>query len=564
MAPVVAAVFLAVSLPAGAQADDPPRLPQICQNEATAAQRMNADVSALEDGVLRLDGRSVVVDGPDADWQVNVVGDGTFTMRFHSMAWLVLAAQRGYPSVDLLLEREAALPDPGHLAEVGELRATGWTQSAVWLRMGVVGCLYRYTQDARLLPVIERLVLANADPFRYRGQPFNRPHNHGTLANLALLEAFRTFARPEWRDLAFRRLDGDAKSVFSDCGMSAEQSTTYHLLNVQVWERSLAQIEDAADTLAGTVRERIGAAALASVRLTRPDGVLEAVGDGNEVLIDPAALGVDVADAETRLWCSRRGWAANRSSWDDSTTHYTLRFGPRRTFHGHVDRGSLTWFTQGVPVFSDRGLYDKTRGARYDWAQSMAAHSTFEPVGATQGGFMKARDLSAARTDVYHLQWSFDRTSMTREISIPLDTVVDDTVVDDSGAPPVPMTSLHVSDVGKARGDRQWMQHWQLSPEWTPLPRATAWEPAAIHAESGLYLYGTCWSGLYMRPTARAVESYPQRRTAVPATSFECGGLGREVKMDTLWVVSPLRGLLSWDRLAGDFGVSADDGDASP
>jgi len=189
--------------------------------------------------------------------------------------------------------------------------------------MGVISCLFSYTKDERLVPVMERLVLANADPHRYRGQPLNRVHNHGTLANLALIEAASVFGRPEWRDLAIRRFDQDAKSVFAKCGMSIEQSSGYHLLNVQLWERSLTAIAAASSTSAQVVGDRIRTAELAVVQLMRPDGVLEAIGDGNESLIDPAKLRVDTAQAPTRLWCMGRGWAANRSSWDDTPPRTT-------------------------------------------------------------------------------------------------------------------------------------------------------------------------------------------------------------------------------------------------
>jgi hypothetical protein len=76
------------------------------------------------------------------------------------------------------------------------------------------------------------------------------------------------------------------------------------------------------------------------------------------------------------LWCRETGWAAD--TVDGS--HFTLRFGPAVDFHGHQDHGGLTWFALGTPVLSDRGLFSKDRGARYDFAHSMAAHSVFEPV----------------------------------------------------------------------------------------------------------------------------------------------------------------------------------------
>ena len=565
VATLAAAMVLGgLALPAAAS----DRLPRICDTEVNAAKRMGADVADLEAaGIIRLDGRDVAVVGPDAQWRQFDRRNATFVTRFHSLAWVVLAARQGYPVVDLVLERDAALPDPGSDAGRERLQSTGWTQSAVRLRIGTISCLYAFTKDERLIPVMDRLVLANADPYRYRGQPLNRVHNHGTLANLALIEAADVFGREEWRDLAIRRFDQDAKSVFADCGMSVEQSSSYHLLNVQLWERSLRAIAESSRISAEIVGERISQAELATVQLMRPDGVLEAIGDGNQVAVDPEALNVDLATAPTRLWCIGRGWAANRSSWDDTATHYTLRFGPRRTFHGHYDHGSLTWFTQGVPVFSDRGLFDKSRGARYQWAQSRQAHTTIDPARSNAQGPTKARDLSDASADRYRVWWQGGPLAWTRDVTIPLqplyvpavsdDTAtVDDTSIDDSAVPLAPLTSLRVDDVATARFDQQWYQNWQLAPGWTVLERTTAWEPAAFHEESGLYLYGTCRSSMDMRMSPTAVEAFPAWRTAVPATTFTCGGLAREVRLDTLWVVTPIEGLLSRDRENDAFTVT--------
>lgn len=570
-----AIVASAVSLPA-ATAEKSPRVPQICKNEINASQRMRADIDALEtDGILGLDGRTIVVRGADADWRPTATGDQTFVTRFHSMAWLVPAVLKGFPAVDLLLERDAALPDPGSARGKGVLPSTGWTEGAVRLRMGTVNCLYEVTHDERLVPVMERLVLAASDPYRYRGLPLKKVHNHGALSNIMMAESAKVFGRDDWWQLALRRFSEDVAGVFSDCGMSAEQSAPYQLLNTQLWQRSLRLMQEEGSRSADAVVEALERASLATLQLARPDGVIEAIGDGNEKTINAADMGVDTSSAGTRLWCSGRGWAANRSSWDDSTTQYVLRFGPRVAMHGHEDHGSITWFTQGVPVFSDRGLYDKARGPRYEWAHSMAAHTTFEPVGVDSTGEMKARNLSAGRVDRYELAWSQGPVSSTRQITLPLDSVLIPASVDDTTIPPptddttivgtgsaddtavlddtlmVPMTSLGIDDLGRSRRDQQWMQNWQLAPGWTLLDGTSPGEPIAYREDAGLYLYGTCWSGLFMRPTPVEREAFPEWRTPVPVTSFLCGGLGREVRMDSQWAVTSVEGTMSWDRTTG-------------
>ena len=533
---------LALTSPVGAARSG--ELPRICSEEETGARQWGADLTRLvSDGIVSLDSRELTVRGEAAQWRLWDHADPAFSTSFHAMSWLVPGLRQGAPVVDILLERDAAIPDPGYLAGSDALKETGWTPGIIRLRMGVVSCLYVATGDERLVPVMDRLVAANLDPYRYRGAPLNKPHNQGTLANMSLLEAARLFDHPEWREAAIRRFEADAHTVFDSCGMTAEQSTLYHRLNVTLWRRTLVQVGtevDAGVDMAAVVRQ----AALATWKLTRPDGVLDAIGTGNRVSITASSLGLeDDTEMPARLYCADLGWAANRSSGDDTATHYVLRFGPRPAQHGHEDRGALTWFTQGVPVFADRGVFDRSRGQRWKWAQSAQAHSTFHGIGATWRRPFTAEYARVGDTDTYRVETSYRRTSLERVFTIPLP--VDDTE-----------SVLQVADIGRSNIDRQWYQRWQLAEGWLPLERTTAWEPAAFHAESGLYLYGSCRSGHYMRMSVAEVETFPAWRVAKPAYALECGGLAKEVRLETLWVVSPVEGTLTWNALTGEYAVS--------
>lgn len=539
------AAALVTSAPAQATRSGTP--PRLCHEEIAGATQWKTDVSQLDEGVLILDGRTIDLRDP-AQWRLSDRVDPAFASRFHSLSWLVPALGTDVDVVGLAVQRAAAVPDPGWRAGSDALQDTGWTAGVIRLRMGTISCLYAATGDARLGPVMDQLVAANLDPYRYRGAPLNKVHNQGTLANIALLEASRVFDRPEWREPALRRFAKDASSVFDPCGMTAEQSTSYHLLNVNLWRRSLALLGAEVD-FGVDMGDEVRRASLATWQLTRPDGQLEAIGTGNPVRLSAQSLGLsptaeDAVALPTRLWCEDLGWAANRSSWDDTATHYVLRFGPRPAYHGHDDRGALTWFTQGVPVFSDRGVYDRSRGQRWDWAESSAAHSTFSSPGMKWRRAFHAQYARVGDADTYRVSTTYVRgASLEREFTIPL--AVDDTE-----------TTLHVVDRGRSAGERQWYQRWQLAEGWQPLERTTAWEPAAVNTATGLYLYGSCASGHYMRTSVREVETYPGWRVVAPAYALECGALGKDVRLETLWVVSPVEGLLTWDRLTGDYSVA--------
>lgn len=518
-------------------------LPRACVEELTGAAQWGVDLSRLaNEGIVVLDRRDLAVRGDRAQWRVWDPADPAFGTSFHAMSWLVPGLREDLPVVDILLERDAAVPDPGFAAGTNALRETGWTTGMVRLRMGTVACVYAATRDGRLVPVMDRLVAANLDPYRYRGAPLNTPHNQGTLANVALLEAARVFDRPEWREPALRRFEADAATVFDECGMSAEQSTTYHRLNLNLWRRALADV-GAEVELGIDMGAAVRQAAIATWQLTRPDGVLEGIGTGNDSRPSFAGLGLaDDTALSAHLYCPDLGWAANRSSRDDTATHYVLRFGPRPALHGHEDRGAITWFAQGVPIFSDRGVYDRSRGERWRWAQSAGAHSTFEGVGMKWKHPFRAEYARVGEADTYRVTTSYRRTSLQREVTVPL--VADDTE-----------SALIVKDTASSPAARQWFQRWQLAEGWQPINRITPWEPAAFHPESGLYLYGSCRSHHYMRTSVRSVETFPDWRVARPAHVLECGGLDRIVRLHTLWIVSPVQGSLAWDADTGEYAV---------
>jgi hypothetical protein len=544
---LVASLLTGLTVAATAQAQTA-RVPAICSTEVNSSRTHGADTRRLAtEGVLILDGRTIQLGGEDGSWRVIDERDNTFNNRFHGMEWIVPFALAGGDAVTLLLERDAQLPDPGGLVPADELRATGWTTGAIRLRQGVVNCLYVLTRDDRLIEAVELLVAANLDPQRYRGRPLRQPHNLGTLANHIMVESASVFEVPEWRDLAFARFSADAGSVFANCGMSAEQSTTYHRLNVNTWQRALRTLRSAEAAKPLSITDRIFEAELALMRLTRPDGILEAIGDGNEINLLTALTALNTDDVPTALWCTSRGWAANRTAWpstmsDDSIIHYTLRFGPSRRAHGHNDHGSMTWFAKGVPVLSDRGLFDKASSDRNRWAQSYAAHSVFEPVGHSMRATTRAsRRNVSPDLDSYRLVTERGGVKRVREVEFSL--------VD-----PV----LRLRDSGSSRHSQQWLQHWQVAPGWKPEPGSTFAEPIASHAK-GLWLYAACHDGVTMRPAVSEVESYPLRRTITPAMHLRCGTMAQQVRMQSILVVSDVNGRFTWNRRTGEYAVTASD-----
>ena len=449
---------------AAATLEFPDGLPDRCKASYRIADQWKSDVSRVAtDRVLVMDGRKVVLKG--RDWAASDPKNPTWTLYFHSMAWLVpLALERPDLAVELLQERDRVLPDPGPGGVKSEIRAEGWTQGQFRTRLETVTCLNELTHDERLRPIADRLAKANMDSARYPGPPNAPVNNHGAMSNVALMQAGKSFGVDDWIHAAVERFQRDMPEVFEDCGMMYEQSSGYQLHNVRLYQKAARLLE----TDIGKPEEALGA-------LVRPDGVLEAIGDGQPR--------TDTPPNGQALWCSRTGWAANTVDG----MHYTLRFGPKAAFHGHRDHGSMTWFAGGVPVLSDRGLFDKSRGARYKFAHDMEAHSVFEPVGhpnlnpSTEGTRLSATS--------YRLEDSDDGVWRKREVDF---------------SP----TKLQVRDFGL--GAKEWIQHWQLAPGWTPT------SSGAVH-DSGAKLTLDCKNFKAVR-----VEAFIAWRQAVPAWDLQC------------------------------------------
>jgi hypothetical protein len=472
--------------PAAARPSDSVDLPGLCNASFNVASARGYDVSKVaSQRVVIYDGVKVRLT-PDG-WAASKSKDPSWALWFHSLNWLVpLALDDPKTAIEVFLERDAALPDPGSATSNKARKPYGWTQGQFRTRLETATCLYTLTRDKRLIPIAKRLVGANMDPERYPGPPRGPVHNHGTMSNIALVQAGRAFDMEQWIDYAVGRFSRDLPEVFSDCGMMWEQSSTYQEHNVSLWNR-------AARVLSVSLEEpefALGA-------LVRPDGVLEAIGDGQP---EPG-----MTPNGGTLWCSDTGWAAGSP---DASTHYTVHFGPETARHGHRDHGSITWYAYDVPVLSDRGLYDKKRDRRFDFAKSMAAHSVFEPVGyvdykATTKG-KRGKGTSFTLTD------SADGISRQRRISISADTLV-------------------VRDRG--RGAKEWIQHWQLAPGWTPT--ATG----AEHS-SGATLTIDC-----PRLKAVSVETFTAWRTSEDAWDLQCRVSARDKKASistTLTVTPPL------------------------
>jgi hypothetical protein len=483
--PVSAPVTAETSPARPSDVSKPPGLQKNCLSEYTVAVQRGTDVSRIaRDGYVVFDRVKVPVTADGLRTAADLAPpDSSWKQWFHALVWLLpLALDRPGLAADLAVRHADALPDPGALADTETQQRMGWTSGNIRNRLEVMRCLYRITGDQRLFAIGRDLGDSLLDPNRYPGWPLSKPHNHGILTNQVMIGSARAFERPEWIRVSYQRLRKDLPGVFSRCGMVYEQSTGYHALNVSLW----SDFPDLAS-------KELVAAQSALAALIRPDGVLEMIGNGQGRVGRPSG---------GRLWCAATGWAANTVGG----MHYILRFGPATDGHGHSDHGAPTWFTAGIPVLSDRGLFDKVRDARRDYATGMSAHSVLEPVGVA--GFNPV--TSGRRTGANSYALRDDTLGISRTRTLRFDR-----------------RELTVTDVATSyrtgASGQQWIQHWHLAPGWRPT------EYGARHP-SGRRLIVRCSGGVL---SPRAVEAYPAWRTAVRAWDLQCRATGSTVRLTT-------------------------------
>lgn len=322
---------------------------------------------------------------PTSWWTRPPVTTPVWLMYFRGLLWTAQvardAAQVGDTStIDALVRTAvasvAANPDPG-------TSAAGWDEGTNLRRQQSLNCLYRVSGgDPRLVPAIEATAKANLDPTRYYGLPRKGVHNHGLMANLALLDAGTLLDRPLWATTATQRMVRDSAASWTPKGFTVEQSSWYMDHNIALWDTAADAVAANADPViaakAAGIRANTTRARGALAHLTSPTGDLIPYGDGSLVRRPVVPQSATVVRDDVA------GVLAGRWSWTDPRSgYYLLRYGPPRQQHGHQDRTALVWYTDGVPVLVDPGTYTYDPHPFGTYGRSTAAHSVLVPKGRT-------------------------------------------------------------------------------------------------------------------------------------------------------------------------------------
>lgn len=387
------------------------------------------------------------------DWTNPPVTNPTWRLWWYSFRWMpplmrraVADGQRQSVAVllDQLLRYYREYPDPGW-------SLLGWDEGASLRRLEVLNCLYDLTRDSRLVGAMQSEAAVQFGP-RYYGPPRYMVHNHGLMANLAVIDAGRLIGRDDWVTRASARVRAEMGLAFTPLGTTYEQSAGYQGYNIPLWVRArdtLAQISPRGANdpdvvaLQGIIARAIGVLQW----LTEPDGRYVLI--GNTTLLPGAA-----APHRTTAGAFRddvAGFGIGRWSWSNpATTYYTVRYGPPRMAHGRFDKGAVTWSAAGARILVGAGSHgNDSNDALVRWQNTPDAYNVAFPVGAA----LRRNPMRVTAATIGQTRHSWRLTS---NVYVRAHTRTVD--VDHPGR------LLSVSDTFSGTGEAH--QVWHLDPAW--------------------------------------------------------------------------------------------------
>jgi hypothetical protein len=358
--------------------------------------------------VLAVRGFAPVDVGEDGDinWSLDPYHHSTWRQWLHGLRWLgalISSPQPAHQARAVTVVRDwLADNDPDRLSQGARAATPERTQVLVCL-VDVVGSA----------PWLVEALDAHA---RILATHFSGDWNQGLDQTAALFTVGCVLGREDAVTLANQRIAAMTPQIVDAQGVSNEQAPGYH---AYVYRR-ISEI----DTLWQECGQRLPDELLARqakmpefiAQATLPDGTLVQLGDtsasrpavtAGTVADYPLSQGATGVPPNQRVAVYGAGYVFGRDHWRPfgTSTHYSLRFGPPRARHGHLDHGSVTWWAQGHPVLVDTGHVGYETGWRRDHVRSRRAHNKLvapEQRGRTATASLSGR-ASSPVADVFEV-----------------------------------------------------------------------------------------------------------------------------------------------------------------
>jgi hypothetical protein len=333
--------------------------------------------------------------GGNINWSLNPYKNASWYMWFHSLRWIgqgVIAASNG----DLTaLTRVNTIAYDWYRdnpyswkANVGAWESTMHrTNVLICLRQAILSGLKVTTLPARYA-WLDTALLSHA---RFLTNYWSGAWNHGTDESIALFGVGVTLNRSDYKNLAVQRLAAGITTSIDSQGSTNEQSTGYAAFNYRLWGRAITALQNGGVSPGTTMTTRRALLGKWLALATNSLGKLPQIGDTELQATYPYAgtpmeyagsLGKSGTVPPWRVGVYSNGYVFGRTGWGTDPARgftgesaYSIRFGPARAFHGHLDHTGITYTARGRDIVINGGYAAYSAGVWRSWTLSASAHS---------------------------------------------------------------------------------------------------------------------------------------------------------------------------------------------
>jgi hypothetical protein len=346
-----------------------------CQGDWLPATPTSQDVMKGRLSFLDLPAKTV---GKNVNWRWSPYNNRSWDMVFHSLRWM------GRLVADYEINGDGA-----YLARAKEIakdwvqdnprggRNTSqyaWAEHPIALRAPALVCLSKHVSESWLTKSLAEHAKMLANPKLYE-----KGHNHGIDQDIALLGIGCRYRRPEWSNLAIKRLTETVALDVDSQGALREQAPRYA---IYVHQRLKVAIEDmkACDRkVPSTISKRWESLETFISHSTQPNGQMVPIGDGGA---DVRPSGFKQQKQTVKVF-GGAGYVYGRTEWGKpESAFYSIRFGPGQKFHGHEDHLGVTYYAQGRDLLVDAGFHSYENTSYRRWTMSQQAHNVPVVAGA--------------------------------------------------------------------------------------------------------------------------------------------------------------------------------------
>src|SRR6266540_3687190 len=330
----------------------------------------------------------------NVNWKLNPYNNPSWYMWLHSLRWIgqgVTAAAAGDDAAlghVLAIVHDWVKDNPySWKSDLGAWESTMHrTNVIICTRQAVLANLAVETLPAEYSWIDQSLV----DHANFLTNNWSGAGNHGTDEDIALFGVGCTLNRTDFMQTGQDRLAAGITTAIDAEGTTNEQSTGYSQFNYGLWGRAVIALEGCGVDPGQTINQRRALLATWMAHATSPLGTLHQIGDSEYVKttnvpgtpIEYAATQAKSGTAPTdRVKVYSGGYVFGRSGWGTTTPYanesgYSLRFGPARAFHGHVDHTSITYQARGREILVDSGHSGYVNDGWRPYVISPFAHNT--------------------------------------------------------------------------------------------------------------------------------------------------------------------------------------------